>query len=104
MKKFVFIFYILAIVSIAKATDFRKLPMADRSEKFQQQTHVLAVSDTDLIFEISADDANGLTEERINSHEAVTSDIFVFPAFIEKGKIQNKLQPFIFDLPPPNKA
>ncbi len=103
MKNLVFIFYVLAIVSIAKATDFNELSMAYRSERIQQQTSIIT-SVSNFISEISADDYNCLTDERNNCNYSVTTDIFVFPAFVEKGKIQNKLQPFIFDLPPPDKA
>ena len=101
MRNFVFIFCILAIASIAKIGFCRKSSVVSsfKSVQFQTESHVSGF--VELISETTYVVSNILSEKKIENNLARAKNIKILSTCVKSWKIQNQLQPLIFDLPPP---
>ena len=79
----VFIFSIWAIATLTKSADYRESAIVVNSEVFQTQIYTPILSFSNLIFEISADDYNGLTEKKDIDSEVKKTETVVFRLITE---------------------
>nr|WP_321485327.1 hypothetical protein [uncultured Draconibacterium sp.] len=101
MRNLVFIFCILVVASIAKNGFCRKSTVVSGSKnvQFQSENHVGTLAE--LISETTYDVSNILSEKKTENKLVGAKNITILPTAVKSWKIQNQLQPLIFDLPPP---